>query len=429
MELLIIVLLILLNGVFAMSEMAIVSAKKVRLRQWADEGNESARVALDLAENPSNLLSTVQIGITLIGVMAGAFGGASVAAQLSPYIRMVAVLAPYADSIAFGLVIAFTTFLSLIIGELVPKRLALNNPERLAMLIAAPMSILAKIVSPIVKVLSFTTELLLRLLGVKPSTEPAVTEEEFKVLLEEGTAAGVFEEDEQEMVERVFRLGDLHVGMLMIPRTRMVWLDLEDPLEENFKKIVDNPFTTFPVGHGTPDSIRSVIHAEDLLAKALLNEPIDLKSVCRPALFVPDSMSAFQALDKFREKHAHLALVVDEYGGVDGLVTLSDLVEEIVGDMAEVGPPSEQMIITRDDGSWLMSGRLPIDELKEHLEIDYLEEEEEGRFQTLGGFVLNQLGHLPTPSESFEWDGFRFEVMDMDGPRIDKILVSSLPEA
>jgi len=211
--------------------------------------------------------------------------------------------------------------------------------------------------------------------------------------------------------------------MIMVSRTRMVWLDLDDPLEVNLRKIAAHPFSAFPIGRGTPDAIRSVVHAEDLLARALLGETVDLQAVSRPALFVPESMSAFQALNKFREKHAHLALVVDEYGGVDGIVTLTDLVEELVGDISDIDGNDDHAVHQRDDGSWLISGRMPIDDLKELLEVEHLPDEEQGRYQTLGGFMLAQLGHLPQPSEFFIWNGLRFEVMDMDGPRIDKVLV------
>ncbi|MFL5807635.1 MAG: hemolysin family protein [Roseiflexaceae bacterium] len=429
MELLIILLLIVLNGVFAMAEMAVVSARKVRLQQWAEAGDAKARVALELAEEPTSLLSTVQIGITLIGILAGAFGGATVAHMLATQLNAVPLLAPYSEAIGFGIVVLITTYLSLVVGELLPKRLALNNPERIAVAVARPMRFLSKLASPAVWLLTFSTDALLRLLRVRPSTEPPVTEEEIKVLLEQGAEAGVFAEAEQEMIERVFRLGDLRVGMVMTPRTQMVWLDLDDPVEQNLRKILASPYAAFPVGRGTPDKIRGVVYAKDLLARVLTGQPIDLQAAVCPALFVPESMAAFRALHKFRETRSHLALVVDEYGGVDGLVTLTDLVEELVGDMPDLGETGEQAVVQREDGSWLVSGRLPIDELKELLGVEYLPGEEAGRYHTLGGFVLTQLGHMPSVSEHFDWGGLRFEVVDMDGPRIDKVLVAPISAA
>jgi putative hemolysin len=410
-----------------MAEMAIVSARKVRLQQWAEAGDAKARVALELAEEPTSLLSTVQIGITLIGILAGAFGGATVAHMLATQLNAVPLLAPYSEVIGFGIVVLITTYLSLVIGELLPKRLALNDPERIAVAVARPMRLLSKLASPAVRVLSFSSDVLLRLLRVRPSTEPPVTEEEIKVLLEQGAEAGVFAEAEQEMIGRVFRLGDLRVGMVMTPRMQMVWLDLDDPAEQNLRIIAASPYGAFPIGRGTPDKIRGVVYAKDLLGRALMDQPIDLQAAVRPALFVPESMSAFRALNKFRETRSHLALVVDEYGGVDGLVTLTDLVEELVGHMPDVGDVGEPAVVRREDGSWLMSGRLPIGDLKDLLGVEELPGEHAGRYQTLGGFVLAQLGHMPSASEYFMWGGLRFEVVDMDGPRVDKVLVAPIP--
>jgi putative hemolysin len=279
MELLIILVLIILNGVFAMSEMAVVSARKVRLQQWADDGDAKARVALELAEEPTQLLSTVQIGITLIGILAGAFGGAAVAALFAEWLRSVPLLAPYSDAIGFGIVVVITTYLSLVIGELTPKRLALNNPERIAVMIARPMRLLSRLASPVVRLLSFSTDALLRLLGVRPSTDPPVTEEEIKVLIEQGTEAGVFAQAEQEMVGRVFRLADLRVGRVMTPRTKMVWLNADAPLEQNLRKIVASSFSAFPVGQGNPDAIRGVLQAKDVLAQVLAGKPADIGDV------------------------------------------------------------------------------------------------------------------------------------------------------
>jgi putative hemolysin len=423
MEFLIIILLIVLNGLFAMSEMSIVSARKTRLQQWADEGNTKARIALDLANAPNNLLSTVQIGITLIGILAGAFGGASVATTIADQVRRLPFLAPYSDTIGFGLVVVVTAYLSLVIGELAPKRLALNSPERIAATVAAPMRLLSTIAAPIVRLLSLSTDIVLRLLGTRPSTEPPITEEEIKVLIAQGAQAGVFAESEQEMVERVFRLGDLRVNAVMTPRTEMVWLDLDDPTEQNLRKIADSHYAAYPVGQGTPDTIRGVLYAKDLLARLLNGQPIDLEACLCPAVFVPDGMAAVQVLDLLKEAHAHIALVIDEHGGVEGLVTVNSIAEEIVGDIPHPKEIAEPFIVRREDGTWLLDGRLSVDEFKEHFALGRLPGEDLGRFRTIGGFVVQQIGRIPAVSDYFEWAGLRFEVIDMDGPRVDKVLV------
>ena len=423
MEFLIIFLLIVLNGLFAMSEMSIVSARKVRLQQWAGEGNAKARVALELANAPNNLLSTVQIGITLIGILAGAFGGASVAETIAAQVRRLPALAPYSDTIGFGLVVVATAYLSLVIGELAPKRLALNSPERIAAAVAVPMRFLATIAAPIVRLLSFSTDLVLRLLGTRPSSEPPITEEEIKVLIAQGAEAGVFAESEQEMVERVFRLGDLRVSDVMTPLTEMVWLDLDDPPEQNLRKIADSHYAAYPVGQGTPDAIRGVLYAKDLLARLLNEQPIDLRASVCPAVFVPDGMAAVRALDILKEAHAHMAIIIDEHGGVEGLVTINRIAEEIVGDIPHPKEIAEPSIVRREDGSWLVDGRFSIDAFKEHFALESLPGEAQGRFRTVGGFVIQQIGHIPSISDHFEWAGLRFEVIDMDGPRVDKVLV------
>lgn len=421
-EILILLVLIIVNGVFSMSEMAIVSARKVRLQQLANQGNTSAQAALELADAPNHFLSTVQVGITLIGILTGAFGGATIADKLVGYLTLIPGLAPYSRAIAFGLVVVSITYLSLIFGELVPKRLALNNPERIASAVAIPMRMVAAIASPIVHLLSASTELVLRVLGIEQSTEPQVTEEEIKILIEQGTEAGTFEEAEQDMVERVFRLGDRPVNALMTPRPDIVWLDLEDSPEENRNKMMDSAHSRFPVCQGGLDNVLGVMYVTDLLARSLSGQPLDLTASLRQPIFVPESTRGLKVLELFKQTGIHMAAVVDEYGVIQGLVTLNDIMVEIVGDVPSVNQMEEPQAVQREDGSWLLDGMLPVDEFFEIFDMEELLEHR-GNYQTLGGFVITHLGRIPAAADHFEWEGMRFEVMDMDGNRVDKVLV------
>ncbi|GAB4234843.1 MAG: hemolysin family protein [Elainellaceae cyanobacterium] len=426
-EILIILLLVLANGIFAMSEMAIVSARQARLQELANRGNAKAQVALELANSPNRFLSTVQVGITLIGILAGAFGGATLAQSLAPYIAQIPRLQASSDAVAFGIVVIIVTYLSLIIGELVPKRLALNSPEKIAMTIAVPMRFISKLAAPVVNLLSASTDLVLKLLRVNSAVqEPLVTEEEIKILVRQGAEAGMFEEAEQDLVERVFRLGDQQVGALMTPRLEIMWLDLNDPIEINRRKMIERPHTRFPVCQGTLDNVMGFIRVTDVLSLALEGQPIDLIALLQQPLIIPETTHALKVLEFFKQSGTHVALVVDEYGAIQGLVTLNDVLEVIIGDLPFVDQPQESSIIQRDDGSWLVDGLLPIGELKELLEVEELSGEERGNFQTLGGFVVIRLGHIPRASDNFEWNQFRFEIMDMDGNRVDKVLITPL---
>ncbi|PIG91353.1 hemolysin family protein [Gloeocapsopsis sp. IPPAS B-1203] len=425
-EILIIFLLIVANGIFAMSEIAVVSSRKARLQQLANEGNAKARAALKLAESPNNFLSTVQVGITLIGVLTGAFGGATIATNLANYLQQIPGLAPYSQAIALAIVVLTITYLSLIIGELVPKRLALHSPERIAANIAMPMRTIAAMVSPAVYFLSASTDFVLRILGIGPSTEPLVTEEEIKVLIEQGTEAGTFEVAEQDMVERVFRLGDRPVSALMTPRPEIVWLDLEDSLEANRHRIIDGGHSRFPVCQGGLDNVLGIVPVSDLLARCLSNQPLDLTVSLRQPVFVPESTRGLKVLEMFKQTGTHIALVVDEYGVIQGLVTLNDILIEIVGDVPSDDNQEEPQAVQREDGSWLLDGMLSIDEFFELFAIKEIPAEHRGSYQTLGGFVITHLGRIPTASDYFEWQGMRIEVVDMDGNRVDKVLAAPM---
>ncbi|MBE8987321.1 hemolysin family protein [Nostoc sp. LEGE 12450] len=422
-EILIILVLIIANGVFSMSEMAIVSARKVRLQQLANQGDAKARVALTLAESPNHFLSTVQVGISLIGILTGAFGGATIANRLAVYVKLVPLLAPYSEPISFGIVVLIITYLSLIVGELVPKRLALNNPERIASIVAIPMQALAAIASPVVFLLSASTDLILRVLGITASTEPQVTEEEIKILIEQGTEAGTFEEAEQDMVERVFRLGDRPVSYLMTPRPDIVWLDLEDTAEENRQKMVESAYSRYPVCQAGLDNVLGVIPVTDLLARSFRGEALDLTVGLRQPVFVPESTRGLKVLELFKQTITHMALVVDEYGVIQGLVTLNDIMSEIVGDVPSTDGQDQPQAVQREDGSWLLDGMLPVEEFLELFGMEEWESEERGSYQTLGGFVITHLGRIPAAADHFEWQSMRIEVMDMDGNRVDKVLV------
>lgn len=427
LEIILLLLLIVLNGLFAMSEFAMVSARKSRLQPLADNGNERARTALEMAEHPDRFLATVQIGITLIGTLAGAIGGATLARRLAEWIAAVPLLAPYSDALAFTLVVLTLTFLTLVIGELVPKQLALHSSERLAMLMAGPMRALSNLASPLVRILAGSSNLIVRMLGIRPAVEPPVTEDEINFLIEQGTQAGVFEEAEQEMVEGVFRMGSQRVGALMTPRPDVDWIDLDEPPAVLHDQILNSHRTRFPVAQGELDNVIGILHTKDLLAQGFSCEPVDLRKLLRAPLFIPESAEALQALEQFKGTGDHYAMVTDEFGSVAGVITSTDILEAIVGDLPAKGEPDEPEVMLREDGSWLMGGALSIEEMKDKLEIDHLPDEEEGTFQTVGGFVMTKLGEVPHAGDHLDWGGFRFEVMDMDQRRVDKVLVTPLP--
>lgn len=427
LEFLIIFLLVLANGVFAMSEIAIVSARRARLQHLASRGDRRAEAALSLAEAPNRFLSTVQVGISLIGIVAGVFGGATFSETLAISLKQVYFLAPYADAIALVIVVMGITYLSLVIGELVPKRLALHHPEQIAMFVARPMLCLESLASPVVSFLSASTEVILRLFGIESSqAEPSISEEEIKVMIQQATKAGTFEEVEQEMVERVLRLGDMRVSALMTPRPDIIWLDLEDTAEENYRKLVENPHTRFPVCQGGLDHLLGVVQVNDLLTRGLTGQTLELTSVLRQPVYVPESTRGLKVMELFKQTSTHIALVVDEYGVIQGLVTLNDILEAIIGDIPSIGTPEEPEAVQREDGSWLLDGMMAIDDFRELFLLPELPGEQRGNFHTLGGFVITHLGRIPATADYFEWDNFRFEVADMDGNRVDKVLMIPL---
>jgi len=415
-------ILLILNGLLAMAETALLSARKARLQNAINKGNTRVETALRLMENPNQFLSVIQIGITSINLLIGALTGATLGVWIDSQLDHYPTLEPYSAIIGLLVGILPVTYLSLVFGELVPKRLALRNPEAVSSTVAGPMLFFSRIFSPIVRFLSFSTETVLRVIGVKASDEPSVTEEEIQLLIDQGTQAGVFEAAEQDMVEGVFSLGDQRVYSIMTPRTDIVWLDIEDSVEEIRAKISQSEFSRFPVRQGTLDMILGVVKARDLLLPSLAGEKIKLKDLLRPAFYIPETMFAARALEIFKEKGTEMLLIIDEFGGLQGLLTITDIVEEIVGQIEIEEPQATQ----RQDGSWLLDGMLEVDEFKEIFNLRILPHEDE--YETLSGFMMVSLGRVPQTADHFEWQGLNFEVIDMDGHRVDKVLVTTLPQ-
>ncbi len=419
----ILLVLILINGIFAMSEIAVVSARKARLQQHANDGSKRAEAALALANHPDDFLSTVQIGITLIGILMGAFGSTGIAATLDPYLQNLPFGADFHRQLSNFLAIGLVTYLSLVLGELVPKQIGLGNAEKVAGITATPMLLLAAVTRPFVWTLSISTRAVMRLLPINPSNEPAVTEAEIQMMLEQGTESGVVDPIEEEIVEKLFRVGDLRVNDLMIDRTDIIWLDLEDSTEALREKIADGVHSRYPVANGDLDNIVGLVFVKDLLVQALSSETPELKIALKPALFVPSGLPVYNVLERFKEARAQIAFVTDEHGGIEGLVTFNDLLEAIVGDVPEHGDPADPIAVRRADGSWLIDGKLSIEEFKLLFEVTKLPEESENYFQTVGGFVMSFLGRVPQSGDRFTWGGLTIEVMDMDWRRVDKVLV------
>jgi len=419
-----ILFLILLNGVFAMSEMAIVSARKVRLQQMGETGNKGASKALELAEQPTRFLSTIQVGITSIGILSGALGEDAIAKPLLPYLQRIPQLTPYAEELALAVTVVVITYLSLIVGELVPKRLALNFPERIASVISRPMYGLSLLALPAVRLLTLSTEVALWLLRIKEKQEPSITEEEIKILLQQGTEEGVFEESEQQFMENILRLDDRKVGSIMSPRKDIVWLDLRLPFEENRRRILEHSHWVLPLCNDGLENVVGFLKTKDLLDRVLLGDQPDLRTVAVEAIFVPESLSLMELLEEFRKSHLDTALVVDEYGEIDGLVALGDVLQAIVGDMPVGRRKDKPGIVQREDGTWLVDGMLSVDLLKDQFDLRELPGEADSPFHTVGGFVMYYLGRVPKLTDSFEFAGLRLEVVDMDGNRVDKVLIA-----
>jgi putative hemolysin len=425
LELAIIFILILANGVFAMTEIAIVSSRKARLERYVAEGSKGAKAALKLADDPTQLLSTVQVGISVIGVVTGAYGGATIAQALSIYFKPIPLIGAYANTVSMVVVIAVITYISLIIGELVPKKIALNNPESISIALAIPMQFFSNIFSPLIQLLSISTEFVFKTLGVKAPSDAGVTEEEIKFMIAEGTSLGTFEETEREIVDRVFHLGDMRVFSLMTPRTQIDWLDLEETDEQVWAVLTESNHSKLPVCRGSIDDVLGFAYTRNIL---LLQSSVCLsieQNIQKP-LFVPRSLRAFKLLKQFQQTGIYIAFVIDEFGGMIGLVTLHDILEQLVGELPQK-EDEESSIIKKDDTSWYLDGLLSIVEFKEIFDIEEMPGEGKDHYQTIGGFITSYLGNMPKIGETFEWSGLKFEILEMDRARIGKIIVTKMP--
>ena len=425
-ELLFILLLILCNGLLAMAEIAIVSARKVRLSQMAKSGQSGAEKAIQLAEQPAYFLSTIQVGITLVGILTGVFGGATIAKKLEILLANVPGLGVYSETLSVLVVVVIITYFSLVLGELAPKQIGLHRPESIAAALAPLMDRLARLTAPLVRLLSASSALLLRLLGIHPSREPEMTEEDIRDLLEQGAEEGVLVPVEEDMIQRVFRLGDRTARELMTPRPAVITLDIEDPLEEILHKISTSGFSRFPVIQGDVDNTLGLVRAKDLLNQLMQGRELDLHAALQQAFFVPESSASMPILEQFKQKRIHMAFVVDEYGGFQGIITPTDILEAIVGEIPDLDDHSDPDILQRPDGSWLVNGSMDIKQLKDTLRLPNLPGEEQKDYHTLAGFILASLSRIPVTGDSFEWSGVHFEVVDMDERRVDKVLIKKL---
>lgn len=423
-DIFILLALVVLNGLFVMSEIALVSARKSRLENMAQKGDRYARIALDLANNPDLFLSAAQIGITLIAIVTGVYSGERFSAYLQPVVEKIEVLKPYADTIATSIIVIIVTFLSIIFGELIPKRLGLRQSERIARLVARPMIWFATITHPIVWLLNKTSNLFFTIFNLKGAKDESVTEDEIKAIISEGTTQGAIDEAEQEIIERVFHLGDRNITSLMTHRSDIIWFELNDNEDAIRDKIDREPHSVYPICDGDIDNIKGIVSIKDLY---VTDDETPFRDIMKPALFVPENNSAYQVLEKFKELRAHCCFVVDEYGSMLGLITLNDILEAIVGDIPEPDIPDYE-ITQREDGSYLVDGQIPFYDFLTRFEKTEWMNEGEHDFDTFAGFILHELEHIPHTGEKLSWRIFDFEIIDMDAQRIDKVLVKIKPE-
>jgi magnesium and cobalt exporter, CNNM family len=419
----IVLLLILLNGFFAMAEIALVSARTARLKTLAEADNRGARAALELKSDPSRMLATVQIGITVIAVLSGTFGQATLGERLQMVLdQYPGFLARYAHAISMALVVLAISYFSLIIGELVPKRIAMSHAEAIAAALAQTMRAISRVGAPVAWFLSASTNLILRLLPMRNQTAAPVTDEEISFMLREGTATGHIPQAETEIVEMALRLGDRRASTVMTPRTQIEWLDLNDSEEENRRRIRESPYSRFPIMQGSSQQVVGIVEAKDLLARCLAGQPLDLRSATRPPLYLPNTVSALRVLDMFKSSGEPMALIVDEYGDLEGLVTPSDILEALVGDIPGASD-ADQRVVRREDGTWLIDGMVGLDELKQVLSLSHLTGED-ADFHTLGGYLMARLKRVPMIADRVTANGYQFEIVDMDGRRVDRVLIT-----
>ncbi len=419
MEILILLLLILINGLFVMSEIALVSARKGRLESMSNKGDLKAKAALHLTENPDKFLSTAQIGITLISILTGVYSGEKFSEDLKPYLEKIEFFKPFADTLSTVLIVIIVTFLSIILGELVPKRLGLIRAEKIARVVAGPMNFLSSVAYPIVWLLNNITKIIFKLFNIKASTDSAITEEEIKAMITEGSEHGTIEEEEKDIIERVFHLGDRNITSLMTHRTEILWFDILDTVQTITEQHEQINYSTYPVCDKTVDDIQGIIYIKDLLKAP---PSTVLKDLAKPALFVPENNSPYQVLEKIKQSKIHSCFIVNEYGTLEGMLTLNDILEAIVGDVPQTGQ-EEYEIVKRNDGSYLVDAQITFYDFLSRFEKTEWMNEGEHEFDTIAGFVLHELERIPITGETFEWRGFQFEIVDMDGQRIDKLIV------
>ncbi|HYJ39107.1 MAG TPA: hemolysin family protein [Chitinophagaceae bacterium] len=419
-EIFILLFLIFLNALFVMSEIALVSARKIRLESLAEKGDENAKTALELSQNPEVFLSTAQIGITLIAILTGVYSGERFGVRLQPYIEQIWFLKPYALTVSITLVVIIVTLLSIIFGELIPKRIGLLQAERIARIVAKPMKLVSKIMHPIVWLLNIITNLFFRLFNINTKKDSSVTEDEIRAIISEGTEQGTIEEAEEEIIQRVFHLSDRSITSLMTYRKDIVWFDVNDNEEKIKEKIIQEPHSVYPICDGQMDNIKGFVSIKDLY---VADDFTLFKNLMRPALFVPDNVSAYQVLEKFKESKIHSCFIVDEYGSLLGMITLNDILEALVGDIPEQHF-EDYAIVDRKDGSYLIDAQIPFYDFLSRFDKSNWINEKDQEFNTLAGFMLHHLEHIPVTGEKFQWRGFTFEIIDMDAQRIDKVLVT-----
>ncbi len=424
MEIIIILLLILLNGVFSMSEIALVSARKTRLEAAAGKGNRKARKALKLANNPNRFLSTVQIGITLIGILTGIYSGEKITDDVTAFINQFAALQPHSESIAITLVLILVTYFSLVLGELLPKRVGLIAPEAIAKSMAGPMELLSKITAPFIWLLTKTTDLLIRILGIKKTNESQVTEEEIRAIIQEGTSAGAIEEIEQDIVENVFHLGEKHASSLMTQRRDISWLDINETPKEIMTRIVETRHKLYPVCDGDLDNVKGILFIKEIFSDVVEGKPLDLQHHMKPAVFLPERMKAYRALEEMRRRKSSVSLIINEFGGVEGLLTINDIIDTLVTDFTE--EVTQQEIIARADGSYYVDASISLSDFCRFFDIE-TDDEVMQNYQSVGGLVLDKAQRFPETGFRFHWSGLEIEVADLDGNRIDKLVVAKKP--
>ncbi|WP_405320547.1 hemolysin family protein [Methanobrevibacter thaueri] len=425
LKIIIILVLIIFTGYLSMAELAVVSIRRAKMQKYLEDGNKNAQIVFDLLEDPNEFLSTVQIGISLIGVLTGALGGVTLAKPLAQYISFI----PYAEPVSVAIVVIVTTYLTLVIGEIVPKVIALNDPERVSLKVAKSMVILSIISKPVSFVLAKSSSFLLWLMRIENRNDDIVTEEEIKLMIEEGREDGTIEQEEEDIIKRVFKLDDQKVESIMTPRNEIIWIDLEDDREINKVKIIESKRSIFPISSGELDDFIGVVQAKDILSVMFSEDEFDVHKIVKEPLVVSEHLETLELLKEFKENqgYVHMCLVVDEFGSVEGLITLNDLLEGIVGDIPGIDEEDEPKAIERDDGTWLIDGRYPIDRFKELFDFkDNLPDEEEDGYTTLAGFILSISGTIPDEEDKYECGRFIFEIVDIDGHQIDKVLVTDL---